>query len=73
MWPIYLLLAIFAYNTFNTPNLANYSPYGIVFRRKPKLLLNLDTTLYKMKAYSLIVIIFMCAFANTLLLKSCQN
>ena len=31
------------YNTFNTLNLANYSPYK-VFRRKPKILLNLDTT-----------------------------
>ena len=27
MWPKYLSLATFAYNTFNTPNLANYSPY----------------------------------------------
>ena len=27
MWPKYLSLAIFAYNTFNTPNLGNYSPY----------------------------------------------
>ena len=44
MWPKYLSLANFAYNTFNTPNLANFSPYGLVFRRKPKVLLNLDTT-----------------------------
>ena len=43
MWPKYLSLATFAYNTFNTPNLANYSPYELVFRRKPKILLNLDT------------------------------
>ena len=28
---------------FNSPNLANYSPYELVFGRKPKLLLNLDT------------------------------
>ena len=27
MWPKYLSLATFAYNTLNTPNLANYSPY----------------------------------------------
>ena len=40
----YLPLATFAYNTFNTPNLANYSPYELVFSRKPKLLLNLETT-----------------------------
>ena len=44
MWPKYLLLSTFAYNTFNTPNLANYSPYELVFGRKPKILLNLETT-----------------------------
>ena len=43
MWPNYLPLATFAYNTFNTPNIANYSPYELVFGRKPKLLLNLET------------------------------
>ena len=32
------------YNIFNSPNLANYSPYELVFGRKPKTLLNLDTT-----------------------------
>ena len=44
MWPKYLSLAKFAYNTFNTPNLANFSLYELVFRRKPKVLLNLETT-----------------------------
>ena len=44
MWPKYLSLATFAYNTFYTPNLANYSPYELVFRRKPKILLNLEMT-----------------------------
>ena len=43
MWPKYLPLAILAYNTFNTPNLTNYSPYELVFGRKPKLLLDLET------------------------------
>ena len=43
MWPKYLPLATLAYNTFNTPNLANYSPYELVFGRKPKLLLDLET------------------------------
>ena len=43
MWPKYLPLAKFAYNTFNTLNLPNYSPYELVFGRKPKLLLNLET------------------------------
>ena len=44
MWPKDLSLATFLYNTFNTPNLVNYSPYKLVFGRKPKVLLNLDTT-----------------------------
>ena len=39
MWPKYLPLETLAYNTFNTPNLANYGPYG----RKQKLLLDLET------------------------------
>ena len=30
-------------NTFNSPNLANLSPYELVFGRKPKLLLDLAT------------------------------
>ena len=44
MWPKNLPLAAFAYNTFNTPNVASYSSYELVFGRKPKLLLNLETT-----------------------------
>ena len=44
MWLKYLSLSTFAYNIFNTPNLANYSPYELVFGRKPKILLNLETT-----------------------------
>ena len=43
IWPKYLPLATCAYNTFNMPNLANYSPYDLVFRRKPKLRLNIET------------------------------
>ena len=43
MWPKYLPLAILVYNTFNTPNLANHSSYELVFGRKPKLLLDLET------------------------------
>ena len=43
MWPKYLSLATFAYNTFNALNLANYSPYELVFGRKPKIPLNLET------------------------------
>ena len=44
MWPKYLSLATFAYNTFNAPNLGNYSPYEIVFGRKPKSLLSFDSS-----------------------------
>ena len=43
MWPNYLPLATFAYQTFNTANLGNYSPCKLVFGRKTKLLLNLET------------------------------
>ena len=43
MWPNYLSLATFAYNTFNTPNFGNYSPYELTFGRKPKPLINLDS------------------------------
>ena len=43
MWPKYLPLATLSYNTFNTPNLANYSSYELVSSRKWKLLLDLET------------------------------
>ena len=43
MWPKYLSLATFAYNTFNSPHLGNYSPYELTFGRKPKLLLNVNS------------------------------
>ena len=43
MWHKYLPLATFAHNTFNSPNLANHSPYKLVFGRKPKLLLDVET------------------------------
>ena len=43
MWTKYVSLATFAYNTFNSPNLGNYSPYELIFGRKPKLLLNVET------------------------------
>ena len=45
MWPKFLPLATLAYNTFNSANLANYSPYKLVFGRKPKILLDLETDL----------------------------
>ena len=43
IWTKYLSLATFAYNTFNSPNLGNYSLYELKFGRKPKLLLNTET------------------------------
>ena len=43
MWTKYLSLATFTYNTFNTPNLGNYSPYKLTFGRKPKVLLNTES------------------------------
>ena len=45
MWHKFLFLATFAYNIFHSPNLGNYSPYELVFRRKPKLLLNVEINL----------------------------
>ena len=43
MWTKYLSLATFACNTFNSPNLGNYSPFQLTFGRKPKVLLNTET------------------------------
>ena len=43
MWPKYLSLATFVYNTSNNPNLENYSPYELTFDRKLRPLLNLDS------------------------------
>ena len=43
MWPKFLPLATLAYNKFNSPNLANYSPYELLFSRKPKILVDLET------------------------------
>ena len=43
MWPKYLPLATLVHNTFNSPNLANYSPYELTFDRKPKVLIDIET------------------------------
>ena len=43
MWIDYLPFATLAHNTYNSPNLGNYSPYELVFGRKPKMLLELET------------------------------
>ena len=42
MWHKCLPLMTFVHNTFNSPNLANHSPYELVFGRRPKLLLDLE-------------------------------
>ena len=42
MWHKFLSLATFAYNIFHTPNLGNYPPYELVFRRKPRILINIE-------------------------------
>ena len=43
MWPKCLSLATFAYNTFNTQNLGNYSPYELNIGRKPKIIIDMET------------------------------
>ena len=34
---------MFAYNTFHSPNLGNYSPFELTLGKKPRILLNLET------------------------------
>ena len=46
MWHNYLPLATFVHNMFNSPNLANHSPYELVFGRKLKLLVDLEMDPY---------------------------
>ena len=43
MWHKYLSLATFAYNTFHSPNLGNYSLFELTLGREPKTLLNMET------------------------------
>ena len=43
MWLKYLSLATFSCNTFNNPNLGNYSPYELTFGRKSKALMNIES------------------------------
>ena len=43
MWQEYLPFSMYVHNTYNAPNLGNFSPYELVFGRKPKKLLNLET------------------------------
>ena len=43
MWHKFLSIATFVYNIFHSPNLGNHSPYKLMFGRKPKLLINIET------------------------------
>ena len=42
-WHKFLSLATFAYNTFHSPNLGNYSPFELTLRREPRILLDIET------------------------------
>ena len=42
-WHKFLSLATYAYNIFHTPNLGNYPSYEPVFRRRPKILIKIET------------------------------
>ena len=42
-WHKFLSLAMFAHNTFHSPNLGNYSPFELTFGREPRVQLNLET------------------------------
>ena len=44
-WHEFLSLATFAYNTFHSPNLGNYSPLELTLRREPRILLDIETDL----------------------------
>ena len=43
IWHKFLSLATFSYNIFHSPNLGNYSPYKLVFRRMLRILINIET------------------------------
>ena len=43
MWHKFLSLATFSYNIFHSPNLGNYSPFELVFGRKPRILIDIET------------------------------
>ena len=45
MLHMHLSLVTFAYSIFTLPNLCNHSPCELIFGRKPKILLDLETDL----------------------------
>ena len=42
-WHNFWSLATFTFNIFHSPNLGNHSPFELTFRRKPKILLDIET------------------------------
>ena len=43
MWHKFLSIATFLYNTFNSPHIGNYSPYELVFGRRLRILIDIET------------------------------
>ena len=43
MFAKWIPFAMYSYNTFCSPNQNGFSPYKLVFGRKPKLITNLET------------------------------
>ena len=43
MWPNFLPLATLAHNTLNSPDLTKYRQYKLMFSRKPKIFINIET------------------------------
>ena len=70
MWPKYLPLATFAYKTFNTPNLGNYSSGDLVYILSP-LMSQLHTAFRKVmiKYVGPVVIYIIINLHNYLLMK----
>ena len=46
MWHNFLSIATFSYNTFNSPNLENYPPFELVFGRRPRIFIDIETNPY---------------------------
>ena len=42
-WPLYLPISTLIYNCYNTPNLGGLSPFELVYGKKPKLFMDLET------------------------------
>ena len=42
-WPLYLPISTLIYNCYNTPNLGGLSPFELVYGKKPKLFIDLET------------------------------